>query len=192
MKKIIFILIVLLVVTTSLYGIELNQLQRFANNLPTFVAMAGVTAEDGVLEIGVFSDDTEIDAEILTAFKNIRSWGLDDVKSVTNHNEISVIPLNRNNIYQFEGEIIWVLEAEKNSSLWALKKRSRDGIFTVGSQQETYKNYIFTTFIYKNKSDDPNVERWRLVKMLVNCDISPLNYSDKINGKSYYEPMNCD
>lgn len=189
MKKQFLIILLVLLIGKPVFAQE--QIERFANSLPVFVAFCGVKAENGVLTIGIFSEaDPNIPQSTLDIFKNLRPWSNDSVISETNHKTIEVVPLNPTNLADFSGNVIWVMDA--NESLPALKEKTSQGIFTIGSQEEKFSEYLFTTLLYENKSNDPKVEKWRLTELIANCDLTSLRYSDKLMSKSYFNGKNCN
>ncbi|RMH69288.1 MAG: hypothetical protein D6675_13180 [Gemmatimonadetes bacterium] len=171
-------------------GAPANTLERFANSLPVFAASAGIQSQTDTLTIGVFSE-SDVPAADLDVFKSLKTWDAELVQNVTQHNHIEVIPLQATTLETFEGQIIWVLDATPKS-LKLLKTYTEKGIFTIGMLDENYQNFLFTTLIYENKSDDPTIERWRLVKLIANCEISPLSYSKKLRSKPYFTGNGCE
>ena len=183
---ILFIIILIFPIT-----VNAQELERFTNSLPAFVTFASVKAVDGVLTIGVFSDEqANIDQKTLEIFKNLKAWKSESISVPVGNKTIEVIGLNSDNLNNFTGQIIWVLDAQ--TSLEDLKVHSNNGVFTVGIQDSKFGDYLFTTFIYENKSDDPKVERWRLTKLIANCEISPLRYAGKVLKKKYFSGKKCD
>lgn len=190
MKKYIIFLIILMWISSG-RAEDIDQLKRFTHNLPTFVGLADVKSKDSVLTVGVFSDKSmRIKLETLVIFKQLKGWGSEIIVSRTEHKRVDVVGLNQRNLSQFKGQVIWVLDAEK--SLPDLKKITEKGIFTIGVQNTNYEEHLFATLLYENKSDDPTIERWRLVKLTANCEISPLRFSKKLTEKDYFYGKICD
>lgn len=191
MKKYFIIIALLFIAILFPYRIvKAQRLERFTNSLPAFAAAGGLKAVDGLVTIGVFSDEKkDIDKETLEMFKNLKAWNAKSVMNTIGNKKIEVTSLNIDNISEFKGQLIWVLDAEK--SLEDLKVQSENGVYTVGIQEDKFGDYLYSTFIYENKSDDPDIEKWRLVKLIVNCEISPLRYSDEVSKKKYFSGKDC-
>ncbi len=189
MKNCIISLMVVIFWTGSVFA---QPLERIVSSLPVFAASADVkTVEDGILTIGIFSDSSAVDQNILDVIDNLQAWDSDLVKGVIQYKKIEVISLNKDNITEFKGQIIWVLDAS-TASLEKLKIHTIDGVFTIGTQERKFEDNLFATLIYKNKSDDPNVERWRLIELISNCEISPLQFAKKVSTKKYFAGIKCD
>ncbi len=178
-------------ILTCLSNVSAQPLERIIKSLPVFVRYASVKADDGVLTLGVFSDEQpQIEKSILEIFKNLKLWDHSEVIQSVGNKKINVIALNSDNIAEFKGQVIWVIDAK--DSLEKIKKHSEIGIFTIGAQNSEFEDYLVTTIIWEDKSDDPKIERWRLIKFIANCEISPLRFSNKIAGKEYFLGKKCD
>ncbi|OQY30404.1 MAG: hypothetical protein B6244_00685 [Candidatus Cloacimonetes bacterium 4572_55] len=185
-----FISLILILLTCS-DAISAPSLERIIQTLPVFVSYSGVTADDGILTIGVFSDELpQVKKSTLETFENLRVWGHEDVVKSIGNKKMIAVALNGNNIAEFRGQVIWVIDAK--ASLSKIKKHSENGVFTIGSKNIEFEKYLFATMIFENKSDSPEIKRWRLTKFIVNCDISPIRFSNKITGKKYFLGKKCD
>ncbi|OQY27842.1 MAG: hypothetical protein B6244_09315 [Candidatus Cloacimonetes bacterium 4572_55] len=188
MKK----MIVFLTVATIFWSAQAfsQPVDRLIQSLPLFVGWSSVKAKNETLKIGVFSDKTSrVDNGLLSKFQKLKPWNHDLVKEFIGHNRIDVIFLNSDNLSDFDGQIIWVLDAD--ASLKALRKKTMEGVFTIGAQHQTFEAYIAATLMYENKSNDPKVERWRLIRFFGNCEISPLIFSNKLKSKENFVSKNC-
>ncbi len=166
-------------------------IERICSSLPLFAASSDVNAIDGTLTIGLFSDvQTEVEPALLTMFEKLKTWNRETVKKACGLKKVIAVSLNSDNLDDFKGQVIWVLDAE--ASLEKLKEKTTNGFFTIGSQQSKFEDYLFITVIYTNKSDDPNVERWRLSRIFANCDISQYRASPNLMVKEGFEGKNCD
>lgn len=167
---------------------EAQPLELLVKSLPVFSAYADIKAVDNVLTIGVYSDG-QADPKMLNVFREIRAWSADEVQQTIGHRTIEAVFLNRWSLNDFEGQIIWVMDMVDTL---ALRKQTEKGVFTISAQHEEYQKYLFATLIYENASDDPGVKKWRLTKLMTNCDISPLRFSTKITKKKYFVGNACD
>ncbi len=188
MKKWLLTLSFLLI---SISAANAQPLERVVQSVPVFSAMAGVKAVNGVLTIGVFSEvEDQISKETLKEFETLKSWSHEKVKGVTGHTKIEVVGLNRKSLDSFKGQIIWVLAAEED--LPKLKTLTQKGVFTIGTHDKAYEKALYVTLDYENKSDDPAVERWRLTRMYVNCEICPLRFTEKLDEKDHFFGNKCE
>ncbi len=188
MKRLIFLLIIIIV-----WGgkVTAQPLDRVIQSLPLFVGWANVKAVEGILTIGVFSDSqSEIGPATLNKFKKLKPWDRDPVKKFIGHQRVELVSVNGDNLPEFEGQVIWVMDAAV--SLPLLKDKTMNGVFTIGVQDDKYQNYLAATLIYEDKSADPIVERWRMVQFFVNCQISPLSFSKKLMDKDNFVGRNCN
>lgn len=187
MKHFLFVL----VVVGGIFGanvIHAQPLEILIKSLPVFAAYAEVKAEDDVLTVGIYSEKG-IDPVVLQAFGEIKSWSAEGVNTITKHKRIKITPVSLTNIDRFNGQILWVMDT---TDTIALKKQTEQGVFTIGAQDPRYQNYLFTTLIYHDTSDDPKVKKWRLTELIANCDLSPLRFSTKITNKKYFVGKSCD
>ncbi|OQY28401.1 MAG: hypothetical protein B6244_07315 [Candidatus Cloacimonetes bacterium 4572_55] len=190
-QSVFFLLGVFLIIPSGAFPKNIDRIKRFANSLPVFVAFSGVKSSDGILKIGVFSDaQSPVNQSALQIFKNLKPWANEEVRSAIGHKSVEVVFLDADNIESFDGQIIWVLDVENSAEL--IKNQTKKGVYTVGSQEPNYQSFLFTTFIYENKSLDPKIEKWRLIQLIANCEISSLRYIDKMKTKKYFVGKNCD
>ncbi len=188
MRKLPLTIVLLLLAATQSNS---QQLERFAFSLPVFAAYCGVRAVDNTLTVGVFSEKEEIPQSILDVFKNAKPWKKESVVDKIKHERVEVVSLNPENLEDFDGQIIWVLDADFSSNL--LKEKTRANIFTIGAQNPTaFVTNLFTTVVYKNVSQDQGVEKWRLERLIANCEISKLRYPPNVTEKPYFEGIDCD
>ncbi len=188
MRRLIITILLTLYLSTPVFAGGREQIERFANSLPVFFAFTGLQAAGGTLTVGVFSETT-VGQDVLDTFKNLKPWANESVVSQTKHTKIEVVALSAKNIDGFKGQIIWVLDIKDSQAL--LKAQTEKGIYTIGAQEETYQSDLFTTLLYDNVSDDPKVEKWRLTKLIANCELSKLRYSDKLTSKEYFLGKAC-
>ncbi len=181
-----------LIISIVVPGFCMGQpLERMCQSLPTFSGYAGVKGVDGVLTVGIFSDEqSEVEKKTLKMFQDIKSWNKEQRKELMEYKEIKVVSLTGENLDQFEGQIIWVLDAD--ASLEKLKEKSSKGTYTTAVQDDKFEDYLFLTIFFENKSDDPSVEKWRAVKITANCEISPLRFPSKITKKPYFSGKSCE
>ncbi|OQY30407.1 MAG: hypothetical protein B6244_00700 [Candidatus Cloacimonetes bacterium 4572_55] len=183
---------IIFIIVLSWTGIAYTQpLERLIYGLPLFAAGSHIKAVDETLTIGVFSDSKDkINKETLTKFKDIKTWSNDRIRKIFELQKLEIVSLNSENLTDFAGQIIWVLDA--SASLEKLKEVTANGIFTIAAQDPGYEDYVFVTSIYENKSSDPDVERWRLTRFFVNCEVSQLRPSSNLKTKDGYVEKNCD
>lgn len=188
MKKfVLFTLVFLMLPTMS----PAQSLERIIQSLPVFAAAADVKAQNGVLKVGIYSElQNEIPEDILSWFRDIKAWNHDAVVNVTGHQTVEVVSVNNDALPKFDGQILWVLAA--GDSLPQVKKLSEKGIFTIGVQDKTYEKFLFVTLTYEDKSSGGDVERWRLVRLFANCDISPLRFTKKLTEKNHFVGFLCE
>ncbi|OQY28113.1 MAG: hypothetical protein B6244_08395 [Candidatus Cloacimonetes bacterium 4572_55] len=166
-------------------------LERVIQSLPIFVACAGIQTDTGALIVGVFSESQDqVNPEILAQFRELKAWYRETVISITLHDSVLVIPVNKKTLSKFNGHILWVIDADKSSK--TLRKLSRKGVFTIAMQNEKMENALFAVVHYNNISEDKNIEKWRLVKFVANCTISPLRFNRTIRKKDSYVEKGCD
>ncbi len=185
-----FIVLIITILVCPI-GTSAQPLGQMIKVLPLFAASSNVKAVYGILTIGVFSDvQSEVGEATLQKFKDLSHWGNEEVRKMFEFQTIEVVSLNGKNLADFEGQIIWVLDADV--SLERLKEKTINGIFTIGAQKKKFEDCLFITVHYKDKSSHPRIERWRLVRIFANCELSNLRPSTRLKAKEGYVPKNCD
>ncbi len=188
MKYFIFLILIVLIYSSN---VSAQPLERIIQSLPVFVRYSNVKADDGLLIVGVFSDKKpKIEDTTLDLFKNLKIWNHKEVIENVGHKEIKVVSLNGSNISAFKGQVIWVIDAKDSPG--KLKSSTKKGIFTIGAQNTVLEESLAASLIFKNKSDDPEKEKWRLTKFIANCEISPLKFANKLKGKNYFASKKCN
>ncbi|OQY30333.1 MAG: hypothetical protein B6244_00295 [Candidatus Cloacimonetes bacterium 4572_55] len=187
--RLVFILLLSFLFQTI--SLRAQPLERIIQNVPVFAGYANVQAVDNILTVGIMSDSlSKTGEEALEMFKKLKTWNHEGVIKILGHKKVEVVSLNKKNIDEFKGQILWVMNA--STSLQSLKALTEKGVFTIALAQPELSDHIFVTVTFENKSDDPAIERWRLTKLEANCKISPLRFVGKLAGKSYFIGRNCD
>ncbi|OQY30403.1 MAG: hypothetical protein B6244_00680 [Candidatus Cloacimonetes bacterium 4572_55] len=185
------ILILTLIISAWTVTVIAQPLERIIQSLPIFISCTGVKAVDGVLTVGIFSDELlQVEEATLQTLENIRVWKNEGIIKIVGIKKIKVVALNSNNIVEFKGQVIWIIDAE--ASLEKLKRHTMEGVFTIGAQNDKFVDYLTATQLYENKSDRPDVERWRLTQLIFNCELSPLRITGKLSNKNYFVEKGCN
>ncbi|OQY28469.1 MAG: hypothetical protein B6244_06875 [Candidatus Cloacimonetes bacterium 4572_55] len=130
---------------------QAQQLERITNSLPVFAASSNISAANGILTIGVFSDASTVNQNNLELIRTLKTWNSKLIKKAIPHKKIEVTALDDTNIAEFKGQIIWVIDGD-SFSLEKIKIHTNNGVFTIGTQELAFENYLFATLIQENSA----------------------------------------
>lgn len=171
------------------YGLA-QPIEQVVQIMPLFASWTDVKARDNVLTIGVFSESNTDLKSTVDILSQSEYWYRRVIKDFIGHEKVVCVPLNSENLSDFSGEIIWVLQAD--SSLTALRDKAGQGIFTIGVQNPAFEPYLVATLTYEDESTNPKEERWKLTRFFGNCAITPLKFSYKLTTRDNFVGHNCE
>ncbi len=186
MKKVSICLLICMMWASASLAQPFDQIVKI---MPLFASWTNVKAVDKTLTIGVFSELGTNDDATVKKVKESEYWNRDVIKEFIGHQQVETVPLTVDNLMDFQGQIIWVLDADQ--ALPLLMEKSQAGIFTIGVQNQSFEDFLVATLIYENVSADPKVERWKLLRFVGNCGITPLEFSYKLTTRDNFVGQSC-